>query len=1277
MTSYTHKRVRSADSESQETKRSKIADSLPIQTGSPADDEDSNDILAGSLFSGEETDDEDSNDILAGSLFSGEETDDIEVGNSQILIPPTQSVSPARVTASPTQSASPTGSLFSDEKDNDGVSSAGSLFSGEEIDYVDDIASPTGSLFSAASEDSNENSSAGSLFSGEEIDDIDCQQSFTINSPTFPSPSISRCQTQCTSKLTKPTNQRVQSSVLKNAGKRQPANPQLISQGSAKSKIRKLNDPPAWATLPHCTSQSHPHPHLPGQFAEYLEQCSARMDGAADSPSCPLLEFFQLKWDNLLNCLYCCTHHRLLPGNYVWQHISRQHKDRHSGIRRSSLLEAFLGHLKGCHPTIVDQSTEDLKKNLPCSLNYPLSSHSSSIALRYKCQVSSCLSWISANNSKGAHILEYVRHLKSKHKLDNKEHEIAIQVQPQWTEMVEIAGGKSQMGKGGDVHWFLLPSYSPDYNGACLEDGPAIFKSTQVAAASELWPTKIGWCNELEQISMCLGLPLTEVINILQDLARPPSLDIFRKCDDEITQSIEHGLIQSNKLSLKYFSEGLQWVDGNLCAFGFLFPDERLWTSSEAFLIRTLSKLVKEPRYQRLLLCSPEVTAAGIELLRLFMSSQDLNPHAILERKHNLYLAFLQDEHSSAKIGTIPELALLSRCLLGTNKWRTAYHVRTLVVGGIWCLRGTVVNWCYRTFANRRLSENAECVEVTKGFDALDVGDDFEEMEDEEDEEDEEDLEEQEQLQDMGPSISSIPTSVVNDLVFQISSRLDIKDDDFDAFNSQTSTLDDFFGASSYYLTTTEPPRLTMFYRMSTISLALYDDATFKPPFQTTFEGDHFMLSNGINAPLSIPLSGLMVSAHRAVRDLGNAVQALLPQGLQLETFPFSQLTDNFSNEPLHAQSPNKPLLEPFLMSCQQEILQRFYGKWGLNRVEMDRWLGQYDDCYITAAAAISLTTGGFGNTTFKHQCYSGPHRSVFLLKTGILAFINPLASRRKVNYQIDLMAIPPEPSQYLLVLFTILLQIAIELRCLKGQHHPNASTHLWVLHHKLPNGEKPWLFDSNHSNRQLQIITHEALGLPLSARTIFRMQTGLLRAKLPLLFSEDVDFRSAVDDLAQHHYMTGVRNYGRLKTFPNSPFLVGDKPMRLMTISEIWQGLLGFGPVRATWREMIKTSAPFSSIDGFRSLAFRTARHEVLDFYNILNCSPTIRKDLVSNLLENVPFLDGIEVNTSDDHRIGDQALLSVMKTLLFGTDMPKEAFITQELFAEAAILANYKGPM
>lgn len=185
--------------------------------------------------------------------------------------------------------------------------------------------------------------------------------------------------------------------------------------------------------------------------------------------------------------------------------------------------------------------------------------------------------------------------------------------------------------------------------------------------------------------------------------------------------------------------------------------------------------VVDEPRFKCLLPCSPAVQVAGMELLRLFFSSNSLNPDEVLERKHNLYLAFLRDEYSNTKVGTIPELALLSRCLLGTNKWRTAYHVRTLVNGGMWCLRGTVANWCYRTFANKGPSDNAEHVD-DDGADTLDVMDDFEEViDDDDDEEYEEDLEEQEELDMEGwPSINSILTLDVNDLIHRISSRLDI-----------------------------------------------------------------------------------------------------------------------------------------------------------------------------------------------------------------------------------------------------------------------------------------------------------------------------------------------------------------------------------------------------------------------------------------------------------------------------------------------------------------------
>ena len=152
---------------------------------------------------------------------------------------------------------------------------------------------------------------------------------------------------------------------------------------------------------------------------------------------------------------------------------------------------------------------------------------------------------------------------------------MAIQVQPQWTEMVQIAGGKLCKGEGGDVHWFLLPHYVPDYDGAWPESGPMVFEANPAASAFELWPMQAGWCDEVERISKCLGLPLTEVIIKLQDLVQPPSLSLLRKYDDELNQSIEKGLLLSNRLNLSYFSEGVHWVGKMFGAFGYLFPDDR------------------------------------------------------------------------------------------------------------------------------------------------------------------------------------------------------------------------------------------------------------------------------------------------------------------------------------------------------------------------------------------------------------------------------------------------------------------------------------------------------------------------------------------------------------------------------------------------------------------------------------------------------------------------------------------------------------------------------
>ena len=180
------------------------------------------------------------------------------------------------------------------------------------------------------------------------------------------------------------------------------------------------------------------------------------------------------------------------------------------------------------------------------------------------------------------------------------------------------------------------------------------------------------------------------------------------------------------------------------------------------------------------------------------------------------------------------------------------------------------------------------------------------------------------------------------------------------------------------------------------------------------------------------------------------------------------------------------------------------------------------------------------------------------------------------------------------IILFLILLPISSELQKLKGQIHPYASTHIWLIYHKRPNGSNRWLLDERHMNAGLEAVTRDTFKFPLSCRTLYQMAFGVFRKEFPALFiNYNQDFQSPVDDLAQHRYSTGVANYGRLTVFPKSPHLVGDQPWRHLAICQLWQAFLGCISVKDTWKGLVENSdlfSRFSHINLQFDLAFQTA---------------------------------------------------------------------------------------
>lgn len=394
-------------------------------------------------------------------------------------------------------------------------------------------------------------------------------------------------------------------------------------------------------------------------------------------------------------------------------------------------------------------------------------------------------------------------------------------------------------------------------------------------------------------------------------------------------------------------------------------------------------------------------------------------------------------------------------------------------------------------------------------------------------------------------------------------------------------------------------------------------------------------MTNGVDPPVYLPLIKFGEAALLSTRDLQSCVEAVLPQSLSVYDIPVELITDDFSPMGLHKQLRNAECLRSISSKCWKEILEggrdgrALFDKNGVIRTEVDRWLELYDSCYPRAASAMIIQAGGLDSTSFKHQRYDGARRTVFLLRNGLLLFVNPLISRRIEDRHLDMAVMPPDVSRCLLVLIVLLLPIANQLRQLKGQALPFCSTHLWTLPRRHTNGVSQWHYNSKDVNSHLIELTRRVFNVSLEGDIIRQMVQQLFSAEFPLLFSNVMHLRSPVDDQAQHTFATGLACYGRLLRFPpiEHLILIGDKPFRHLTACEIWQSLIKSAPIHDAWRYMVSGTVFFPTTT-FPELAFQVARKSVLVLYGVAESDGLEdRKKLVQGIITAKPFLEGINV--------------------------------------------------
>ncbi|KAN0141542.1 hypothetical protein V8E53_000004, partial [Lactarius tabidus] len=1085
----------------------------------------------------------------------------------------------------------------------------------------------------------------------------------------------------------------------KKALEKQKAN-LLQTQGVLKSlynKNRTLLKITPWAALPSCSYSKPSHPRLPKELVDFLKHCE-EAPISVGSEFCPVPAFFSLQWIESLQCFYCKMHKCLVFGDYIWKHIARSHQGKFSGISRTNVLEGFLGHIQKCYPTIVSQLTEILKNHLPDSLPQPLSSLP--IIQRYKCTVQECTTWSTVNVSKGAANANHIKHIKT-HKISGEIYKSAASIEPQWTQLLKFG----LMTCSGSSVIVIVPHNQSD-NSAF-----PILTSAIIAGAAETWAIELGWDEELNCIANALCMPTKDTISKLKDLVELPSQDRVLQAEGNIFKLIEQGLRVLNRLNIQYFSDMISWIEAKHYSFQQLFGNDRkplylpknnqelyrtrrLHCAMETMIIRSLSESIVTQKQNTVLKCSKAAKDVGCNIIQLFLKDGGLDHENLLTLKHQLFIELLKgSQRTASKVGDISEQALLALSLLPSGKWRKAVYVRSYVYGGLWSFRGTFANWArlqdspYLSLDKHSLQDTGHVslnmdmshqAPINSGSDdeAPEVPEEFEEDEgDNEDGVDERDSEDGVD-DDFLETFDSIQLQSQDDeaLLQRISSYIDLHLTELDNGNFIPVAFDEFIEANRKYVDIKDA--ITPIGRLKMINSLLYKYSVYKPPFSSTFYNGSFLISNGHDCPVPISLQKIKCCLLSSQQKLLCAMKNVLPIGLDLSKLPLHHIHDDFSPVPLHLQPHNKALLDPHLNHCWTEVLKgnypggsRLLQKFGLDCTQADQWLEACGHCFSLACASIFLSTGGANFSSLRHQQYAGQGRTVFLLKDGILAFTNP--SSLKSSTILTLIAVTPELSQYLLILFLIVLPTSIQLRRFRGQQHPYDLTHLWVTYHQHKNGHNRWLYNEKLMNADLEVITKEAFGFPITCRNLYHIVFGVLRKDFPSLFTDlSQNFMSPVDDLAQHSYSTGIVNYGKLTVFPRFHNNVGDQPWRHLTICQLWQASLGCISVKDTWKGLVKNANLFSHISSQLDLAFQTARDQVRHTYGISSCPDHERHGMVADILQSRPFLKGITAASGSIMK-GDQALSSVLKTLLAGENKTeKGALISAGLVADAATL-------
>lgn len=393
-------------------------------------------------------------------------------------------------------------------------------------------------------------------------------------------------------------------------------------------------------------------------------------------------------------------------------------------------------------------------------------------------------------------------------------------------------------------------------------------------------------------------------------------------------------------------------------------------------------------------------------------------------------------------------------------------------------------------------------------------------------------------------------------------------------------------------------------------------------------DGQIFHVSRGLSPPLDVSLFKWAKAAKKSIEVFQESVQKLVPDDMLVNEFAFENIRDDNSPRSVHEQKLNRTWLYPMQQNLQRELFHRRGQKNPIplhsSNTTVSNWLSLDQQAQSALAACFALTCGiCIRGWQFIQLCFGNAEdkdRNLWVLSNGLIIIANPISKQRHRACAPTLFAFPRTLSKFLAYYLFVIRPAVSDFLQGDGLDVSIYRSRIWAYAIVPPLRKKSpsLLWTGCDISKAIKFHTSNLLGVSITPIMLRQVAQGVFRDKLPGLFENC--FRSTSTNVATGSSL--LKNYERACRFPELPNIPPDRPVLLLSVSEIWHAMLDVGPLNKAWAPMVAGShffqARFSD-----ELAFATARQAIKSDYRICGNQPDSCQH-ARRLLSTLPFIYG-----------------------------------------------------